>query len=830
MLTQDQLLEILEKRYSTDNKGDYFHVTTGLTSGVVVDTDDPLQMGRLRIFCPSHGDDPKKIMQLPWAVYVSPFGGVINNSKFERSAGHTTEGAVAYGFWGIPELGANVLVGCIDGDLRRRFWIGTMYDQQETHTLGTGRYKWGSGGNVDGPFSSAGKPIEPAYSNAEAAFSGGKSSPEWQSREAEYTATAVDKSASQPPTPDKDSYLDQQYDDIADAQQFAFNKEAVGSNGYDWSGFGGLPLKSSRVVSLTSPGFAALTMDDRMFNNRTKLRSATGHTVLLDDTNERIYIRTNTGNAWVELDSSGNIDVYSARRISLNSDLDININSGKTVRIQGKEGVFMYAGDENDLPKLSEPPPKGQIRIQAKDDLHLVSNNLRQLSFENTIFEIGGNKCETVGDNSYTQVQHDINVITNAGDYNLTVTGNYNLIATGTINEFSILGSKYASKGNVEFYAYYGTVNIGAQTDVTVKSVSGSINIQAVGGNSANSGGVNIKSPNSQISVNKSGAAISTNGALGIQTGQGINMQAQSQSNQNQPIPEDQVPDVSCNIPTPVPIAGYTGVDLVARVAYNAGFRGRSLVVATAIAGAESHYNPNAIGDTGLETDKWGPSCGLWQIRSLKHPEQFNYPDSLRVQNDLFNPQTNANAAYAFSKQGQNFGAWTTYMNKSYLNFVNDAVTAINNMCSPVPSPTPMMLAKDNGINLDISGISGAPIEDLVFAADGLKPSVILTDTSVIIQTLTDVYVNSVGMSESIAILAGIKAKSDQTVAKCNEIIATLDGCCDSSIQPLTPISDAGVSAPVEQIPPNYFPYMNADSEQVFNLNNFDINGGTIIP
>ena len=34
---------------------------TGMTLGVVVDGDDPLQMGRLRVFCPSLNDDPKTI-------------------------------------------------------------------------------------------------------------------------------------------------------------------------------------------------------------------------------------------------------------------------------------------------------------------------------------------------------------------------------------------------------------------------------------------------------------------------------------------------------------------------------------------------------------------------------------------------------------------------------------------------------------------------------------------------------------------------------------------------------------------------------------------------
>jgi uncharacterized protein (DUF2345 family) len=517
MINQDELLDILDKRYSTDNKGDYFHVTTSLTAGIVVDTDDPLQQGRLRVFCPSHGDDPSKILQLPWAVYISPFGGTIANSSFERN-GQTTTGAVSYGFWAIPEVGANVLVGCIDGDLRRRYWIGTMYDQQETHTLGNGRFKWSSGGSADGPLSSAGKPIQPAYDNAKASFGGNNNSPEWQARIADYSIAAVDGSLNQPPTPDKGSYLDQMQEDIAKSQQFGFNQDIVGSNGYDWSGFGGLSFKASKVIALTSPGFASITLDDRIFNSRTKLRSASGHMILMDDTNDRIYVKTNTGNAWMEMDSAGNVDVYSSRRISLSSDMDVNINAGGSVRIQGKEGVYIYAGTDNGLEKMSEAPLSGQVRIQAQNDLHLLSTIYRQMSLSDAMSEIGGNYCLTVGSDFSTQVKNDIDIITNDGHYNLSVTGDYNMSASGKANMFAIDEYWLASKSDVNIYSYEGTMNIASWENLVLKSMGGDVIIQSVGGNSE-TGQVIIKSPNSQIGVTDIAVTISTTGTFDVQSG-----------------------------------------------------------------------------------------------------------------------------------------------------------------------------------------------------------------------------------------------------------------------------------------------------------------------
>jgi hypothetical protein len=250
-----------------------------------------------------------------------------------------------------------------------------------------------------------------------------------------------------------------------------------------------------------------------------------------------------------------------------------------------------------------------------------------------------------------------------------------------------------------------------------------------------------------------------------------------------------------------------------------------------AIAGAESQWNPNAIGDVALETAKWGPSCGFWQVRSLVSPSSFSYPDTLRDKNQLFDPQFNANAAYAFSKQGTNFGAWSTYMGGQYLTHVTDAVAAINRLCgnvTPTPSPVPQMV--NNPMNMKVEDISGESInQNLLFTVSPLKPSIILTDTDVIIQTLNDVIVSSVNSGTTIAILAGIKTTSDITVAKCNELASAVNSCCDNAIQSITPIPESGITAPVEQIPSTYIPYVEPDSEVVFNLENFDLNGGTII-
>lgn len=367
----DALLEEFIKN-SAEN-GDPSNISKSLTIGMVVDTDDPLQQGRLKIFCPALNDSPKKLLHIPWASYVSPFSGSVNNESYAR--GHipgqeSTTGSVHYGFWGLPEIGAHVIVGCVNGDTRRRFYLGSIPNHQETHTWGHGRYEWSNeNGTPNGPLSSDKKPIQPLYDNFTKAFVD-RESPEWQTRGADFQLSAI---LDDPPSPNKRSYVDDDYDDIVESIPHDWVKEVIGAHGYDWTGYKNLgAILAARTYGFVTPGFHGLTMDDRPFNSRIRLRTAAGHQIILDDTNERMYFSTYEGNNWIELDRSGNIDFYSKRRFSVHSEEDINFSADGTIRFKGNKGLHFYAGDTRGQSPLSAIPNDGEIRFHAADDIHML--------------------------------------------------------------------------------------------------------------------------------------------------------------------------------------------------------------------------------------------------------------------------------------------------------------------------------------------------------------------------------------------------------------------------------------------------------------------------
>ena len=101
------------------------------------------------------------------------------------------------------------------------------------------------------------------------------------------------------------------------------------------------------------------------------------------------------------------------------------------------------------------------------------------------------------------------------------------------------------------------------------------------------------------------------------------------------------------------------------------GFSNAALKTAYAVAMAESGGRSNAVGDVSLQDDKWGPSIGLFQIRSLKNWEKWN--DEYRDAKRLPNPDFNAAAAWRKSNQGSNWKPWSAYTNAAFLKHLPEA-------------------------------------------------------------------------------------------------------------------------------------------------------------
>lgn len=105
-------------------------------------------------------------------------------------------------------------------------------------------------------------------------------------------------------------------------------------------------------------------------------------------------------------------------------------------------------------------------------------------------------------------------------------------------------------------------------------------------------------------------------------------------------------------------------------LARDAGLSPGASLVAAAVALGESGGRTDAVGDAGIQTDKWGPSVGLWQIRSLK----ADYGTGrARDASRLTDPAFNAKSMAEISGTGQTFQPWSVYTSGKYKQYI-DAV------------------------------------------------------------------------------------------------------------------------------------------------------------
>jgi DNA polymerase III sliding clamp (beta) subunit (PCNA family) len=111
---------------------------------------------------------------------------------------------------------------------------------------------------------------------------------------------------------------------------------------------------------------------------RMRFRTTAGHQIILDDTNERIYVSTAKGKSWIELDENGTINVYSDSKLNITGNNDVNIHSNENLNLSAAKRVNI----------VSE---QGSIQLSAKTQIKCVSThgniNLlasRDLSFKTT--------------------------------------------------------------------------------------------------------------------------------------------------------------------------------------------------------------------------------------------------------------------------------------------------------------------------------------------------------------------------------------------------------------------------------------------------------------
>ena len=361
--------------------------------GVVKNNVDPLRMGRLQVNIPALSKTADPISgNLITCEYLSPFYGAKDvkynlpgSTKYEHSQ-HS------YGFWAVPpDIGTRVLVIFAEGKLEQAFWIGCVQDAVTNHMIpgiAASEKTWdrGSGGPA-GQFSSD-VDKQTTY--------GTKTVPAGEvNRTNPGTNPGLNyETLNKPIHPLADVLVQQglSADEIRGTTTSSARRETP-SSVFGISTPGPKDTKSTKqyvgTKDLRKQDFVArdightFVMDDGDVdgnNQLTRLRTASGHQLLMHDTEGVVYLANGSGKAFIEMARDGTISVYSANGIDFRSGTDFNIHSETNINFHAKGQInftsetnlalnaegYVFAMGEKGILNSSQ---KGSVRSYARDGI-----------------------------------------------------------------------------------------------------------------------------------------------------------------------------------------------------------------------------------------------------------------------------------------------------------------------------------------------------------------------------------------------------------------------------------------------------------------------------
>ena len=339
--------------------------TSGIYIGKVWDTNDPLRMGRLGINIPGLTETlTPNTTQITWCQYLMPFYGAKNSNAISPTDPFNyQENAQSYGMWMVPpDVGTDVLVMFAQGKTNEAnaFWVGCIQQPQTNHQIpglaSSQQTSIKAEGDVGGETSKRkdyGTDFVPAgevnrtvfekfagvvgnYQTYKLPINEGLAEQLRIQGLGQDTVRGTTSSSAQRESPSQVFGINTPGRIKPDSRSMP-----IGLNG--------------EYITVDRDSGQSFVMDDgdeAGENQLIRLRSASGHQILLNDTEGVIYIANAKGNAWFEMDSEGRIDVYSEAGISIRSRGDFNLHSDSNINFHAKNDIRMSA--ENGIVQSGE--------------------------------------------------------------------------------------------------------------------------------------------------------------------------------------------------------------------------------------------------------------------------------------------------------------------------------------------------------------------------------------------------------------------------------------------------------------------------------------------
>jgi hypothetical protein len=317
--------------------------------GVVKNNLDPTRSGRIQVFIPDLGGPPDDPNNWRTVGYASPYMGYtsqVQNSTDHSSTSNNFDTVThSYGMWMVPpDIGVNVIVLFIAGDPLRGYWLACVNPNLSHFMLPT------VAGSVDVDPNSLSARAKQTYKEGDVVpvaefneytkdFTNSafylNNKPIHETQYAVLKLQGLEKdpvrgaisSSSQRESPSAVfgiSTPGRPLIDPADDSKNYIEQLSAGKVDPKY-----LTIKSRKGGHSFVMDDGAVLGEDQLI----RLRTAGGHQILMNDTNNILYIANSDGTSWVEMSSDGSLNIYASSGVNIRSQNDINLHSDTNINM-----------------------------------------------------------------------------------------------------------------------------------------------------------------------------------------------------------------------------------------------------------------------------------------------------------------------------------------------------------------------------------------------------------------------------------------------------------------------------------------------------------------
>ena len=320
---------------------------------------DATYMGQLEVEILRPQGSAGAASELHQVKYMSPFYGVTSAEFVGKDPNDYNNTQKSYGMWMVPpDVGTTVIIIFIDGDPKRGYWIGCVQDENMNFML-------------------------PGIAATTNVVEGGPRAPVAEYNK-ELNNSSADPSQFKKPKHPLADVLETQgllKDDIRGITTSSARRETpsmvfgistpgpIDKRSGATRGAMGKPEHKIPNAFVSRLGGSTFVMDDGddkflrktlakdgppvyaaveqgdtsgkpdiPHNELVRIRTRTGHQILMHNSEDLIYIINSRGTAWIELTSNGKIDIYAADSISMHTAKDFNVTADGNINLTSKGG------------------------------------------------------------------------------------------------------------------------------------------------------------------------------------------------------------------------------------------------------------------------------------------------------------------------------------------------------------------------------------------------------------------------------------------------------------------------------------------------------------